>query len=129
MSPEDLLLTSIVNGVRDYPIRPHWIHDVATIVDSEPVIPWAKVWEEARKRHLREQVFIALNLVRGISKETIPETVLENILENDLEFYRHLLKLAIAEGQTHELIKARLDEIEAVLSRPTNARSLSQAAE
>jgi hypothetical protein len=116
MSPEDLLLTSIVNGVRDYPIRPHWIHDVATIIDSEPVIPWAKVWEEARKRHLREQVFIALNLVRGISKETIPETVLENILENDREFYRHLLKLAIAEGQTDDLIKAKLDEIEAVLS-------------
>ena len=116
MSPEDLLLTSIVSGVRDYPIRPHWIHDVATIVASEPVIPWAKVWEEARKRHLRKQVFSALNLVRGISKEVIPETVLENILENDLEFHRHLLKLAIAEGQTHELIKAKIDAIEAVLS-------------
>jgi ABC-2 type transport system permease protein/lipopolysaccharide transport system permease protein len=116
MSPEDLLLTGIVNGVRDYPIRPHWIHDVATIVDSEPVIPWAKVWEEARKRRVREQVFIALNLVRGISKETIPETVLENILENDLQFYRHLLKLAIDEGQTHELITAKLDEIEAARS-------------
>lgn len=116
MSPEDLLLTSIVSGVRDDPIRPHWIHDVATIVASEPVIPWTKVWEEARKRHVREQVFFALNLVRGISKETIPETVLDNILEDDLEFHRHLLKLAMAEGQTHELIKAKIDEIEAALS-------------
>ena len=117
MSPEDLLLTSIVNGVRDYPIRPHWIHDVATIVASEAVIPWAKVWEEARKRHLREQVFIALNLVRGISKQTIPEALLETILESDPEFYRHLLELAIDEGQTHELVRGKLDEIEAVLSQ------------
>ena len=111
MSPEDLLLTSMVNGLRDYPMRPHWIHDVARIVDSEPVIPWAKVWEEARKRHLREQVFIALNLVRGISKDTIPETVLENILENDLEFHRHILKLAFgAPGR----IRYFLDENKAI---------------
>jgi len=128
MSAEDLLLTSIVNGVRDYPIRPHWIHDVATIVDSEPAIAWTKVWEEARKRHLREQVFIALNLVRGISNETIPEVVLENILENDLEFYRHLLKLAIDEGQAHELIEAKLDEIEGVLT-PADERARPFASE
>jgi len=116
MSPEDLLLTSMVNGVRDYPIRPHWIHDVATIVESEPVISWNNVWEEAKKRRLREQVFIALSLVRGISKETIPETVLENILENDVGFHRHLLKSAIDEGESDELVEAKLDDIDAVLS-------------
>ena len=64
MSPEDLLFTSIVNGVRDNPIHVHWIHDVATIIDAEPVILWERVWEEARKRDLRELVFNAFNLVR-----------------------------------------------------------------
>ncbi len=116
MAPEDLLFTSIVNGVREYRIRPHWIHDVAIILGSEPVIRWKTIWEEARNRNLRKQVFDALNLVRGISTELVPDSILHDFVNNDREFCSDLLGSAIAEGRTYGLNWTKKHEIEHILS-------------
>jgi len=115
MSPEDLLLTSIINGVRDNPKHLHWIYDVASIVLSEPVIQWDTLWGEAGKRDLRQQVFDALTRIRGLATEIIPEALLQSLLSDDPEFYRAFLSEAISEGRTHALSGAKKVEIESVL--------------
>lgn len=97
MSPEDLLLTTIVNGVREpTPMRPHWIHDVATIIRAEPVILWETLWGEATRRGLREKVFDALNMVRGLSNDIVPNAVLDSILIGDPDFCRETENAGIA---------------------------------
>jgi len=112
MAPEDLLLTSIINGVRDKPMRSQWIHDVATIVKAEPVIQWETVWEEAGRRNLLEPVFHALNLVRGISREVVPDALLQELLDRDPEFREDLLKAAAAAGGEYESRKTGSANIE-----------------
>jgi len=104
MSPEDLVLTSVVNGVREAsPMRPQWIHDLACIVRAEPALQWPTVWDEARARGLGEKVFDALNLVRGISEEIVPGSLLEGVLQGDPALRQALLDSAVAEGRTCRL--------------------------
>jgi hypothetical protein len=105
-----------VNGVRDSPLPLHWIHDVATILSSEPAILWHTIWKEASKRGLRKQLFDALRLVGSISEETVPDTLLQYLLDSDPEFHRNFLHSAIAEGWADGLPSPQLHEIESTLA-------------
>lgn len=116
MSPEDLILTSIINGVRDDPIRPQWIYDIALIVEAEPALRWETVWGEAKARLLSETVFDALNLVRGIASEIVPDGLLEEFLECDRSLGPNLLQAAITEGRTHRLNGMVKDKVDADFS-------------
>jgi len=116
MAPEDLLLMSVVNGMRDIGVNKfYWIHDVATILAREPGFSWTTLWNEAGNRGLRGTVFAALELVRTVSNSVIPGALLDRLLESDPQFHRDFLATAIAEGRTHHLKRARKAEIEAIL--------------
>jgi Arc/MetJ family transcription regulator len=130
MSPEDLLLTTIVNGVRiPNPMQLQWIHDLACIIATEPTILWETLWREAKLRDLREPVFNALNLVRGLSQDIVSESVLEEFLRNDREFYGALLRSALEEERTHLLPDAEQFEVQTTHSSRENPAMRSDANE
>ncbi len=122
LAPEDLLLTALVNGLRDVdPPRVHWIADVARILAAEPHIAWPTLWEEAGRRGLRVRVFDALNLVRDVAPEVVPEALLREFVDRDAGLARDLLAAAIAEGRTQGLARHKRAEMEAILGGPYEA--------
>jgi hypothetical protein len=123
MAPEDLLLTAMVNGLRELdPLGVQWIHDVARILSAEPAIAWRTLWDEAGRRGLRLRVFDALNLVRDISSEVVSDALLHEFVEQDPALCRDLLSTAIAEGRTHGLKRERRAQMESILDSGSRAR-------
>jgi len=103
MSPEDLLITGIVNGVRGSgPIGLHWILDLTKILAKEPVILWPEFWDEAGKRGLRDTILDALRLVGELAPEVVPESLLASLLRLDPTFEQRYVESAIAEGRRSE---------------------------
>lgn len=112
MSPEDLLLTTILNGVRTPgSVSLQWIHDVSIIVKSEPKIRWEVLWGEAKARGLRKQVFEALVFMDSLGIRAVPDGLLDFFLEYDRDFYRHLVAETILEGRGDCLDLARDGEM------------------
>lgn len=100
MSPEDLLITGIVNGVRGRDAMDlHWILDVARILAKEPAIQWPVFWEEAGRRGLQDKIFDALHLVNIVADEVVPKSLLDSLLRLDPQFERRYLDSAVAEGR------------------------------
>jgi len=119
MSPEDLILTSAVNGVRDAPIRPQWIYDLVCIVEAEPALSWDTVWGEAGARQIRAKVFVALNLVRKMTDKIIPEELIQSLLNSDPGLYRDFLQLITTEGRTLRLTAMEQTRIDGFIHADT----------
>ncbi|APV48475.1 hypothetical protein BWI17_01500 [Betaproteobacteria bacterium GR16-43] len=104
MSPEDLLFTGIVNGMRERdPLNVHWIQDLACILAAKPAIAWPTLWKEAARRGLRETLFEALVLACRMCGDLVDGAVLQRWLEIDPEFRRALEASLATQGRLHGL--------------------------
>ncbi len=102
MAPEDLILTGVINGIRDStPMRYEWIYDAIKIIKKEPFSQWPIVLKESQNRGLGEILFYALNLVHDISQEAVPREILAMILDSDAALSNRILHSMISEGRSH----------------------------
>ena len=90
MAPEDLLLTSCINGLRYPQKRDNWMLDVIKIIQSENAISWDTLYAEARNRNLSEQLFDALTLIQSISNQILPTGFIDDFLTKNPPYYRKL---------------------------------------
>jgi hypothetical protein len=122
MAPADLVLTGVVNGLRETePMRLQWIYDVAGIALADGGVDWRVVWDEARKRDLLDSVFKGLHLVHRISGDAVPAAVLGSLLKRDPGFRGRFLRSVVAGARTQELSEAERSEVQTAL-RPSAGR-------
>lgn len=119
MAPEDLLLTSLCNGLRDpRRMRFGWIADVHAILAGTPDFDWKLLWQEASRFGLQQRVFDALGVARRASKCTRMRDGLQQILDADPVFYRRLLETLFAEGRSNGLDTSRREDAARLLTEP-----------
>ncbi|SMB22405.1 protein of unknown function [Sterolibacterium denitrificans] len=117
MGPEDLVLTAMINGMRDTQYMKFvycgWLFDVAAIVRDSPDFDfdWDLVWDEAGRRGLRSKVFAALVLLHQQQPQLLPMATLQGLFASDPELIRQL----VLENRTSCLNPARRREINALL--------------
>lgn len=120
MSPEDLILTSMINGFRNFlfitvPNSSHeinWIYDVSQIIKSEEKIGWEIVCEEANNRGLTETLFYAMNILRDLSEEFISTEQINQLFQGNAKFCRNFFRGLISEGRTHCLNPKKRSELD-----------------
>jgi hypothetical protein len=104
MGCEDLVLTTMVNGLRDrLAMRFEWIVDVARVVRDTPGFDWARVWQEAGARRLRPLVLDAMLMLRHNAPDLLPLECLNRLLAADADLSRTLLERLVAENRTEGL--------------------------
>lgn len=112
MGPEDLVLTTMINGMREPESMYYgWIFDMAAIVRDSPGFDWDLVWTEAGRRGLRSKVFAALVLLHQQQPHLLPMSTLQGLFVSDPELIRQL----VLENRTSCLNPARRQEINALL--------------
>lgn len=109
MSSEDLILTSMINGFRNFlfitdPNSSHeinWIYDITQIIKSEEKIAWEIVYEEANNRGLTETLFYAMSVLRELSEKFISTEQINQLFQSNTKFCRDFFRGLISEGRTH----------------------------
>jgi hypothetical protein len=100
MAPEDLILMSCINGIRDLSLAQYyWLIDVVKIVEAEPAIRWKIISHEANSRNLSREINFALSWVRTILECFIPESFVDDFLETNKNYRSELLNSFFAEGR------------------------------
>tara|TARA_R110002049_G_scaffold17654_7_gene68271 strand:- start:5478 stop:6968 length:1491 start_codon:yes stop_codon:yes gene_type:complete len=123
MAPEDLILTSLCNGVREpEAMRLEWIPDVLTICRTEK-IDWVALWQLARRFDLQEPVFDALCLAQAALECDELGHAIDEILGFDQDFLLGQLRKTIAEGRADILQPDALAAVAHRLAQPNPPRT------
>lgn len=128
LSAEDLILTSMINGLRNFhfPIDSktnqelHWIHDIIHIIRAENKITWEILFAEAHNRGLMEEIFHGMMIIRSIAEDCVSTEVINQLLQYDKHFYINFVKDLVSSGRTHGINPSKRAELEKFLSDDIN---------
>lgn len=122
MGREDLVLTAMINGMREpESMYCGWIFDVAAIVRERPGFDWDLVWNEAGRRGLRKMAFDAMSQLHQQLPDLLTAARLHGLLESDPELMLHTLHRLVVENRTASLDAARRHDVNALFDpRPVN---------